>query len=347
MRTVHQLLASAVPGDAVTDQAFAWRTTLRSWGCRSEIVAEHVHPALIGQVHSLWHVRFPHDVAVVLHYSVWSNALERFLETGGPRVLCYHNVTPGHLLRGHNPALAHLCDEARASLPRLRGQCAAVIADSAFNAAELAEVGIEHAVTVPLLLNLPSPPPERERGGPVVLSVGRLAPNKRLEDTLNAFALYQRHHAPHASLVHVGPYQEFDAYHRQLERLAERLGVRNVQFTGRVSREERDAWYRRASAYVCASVHEGFCAPLVEALANGVPVVARGAGAVPETLGSAGLVLDDDEPAVYAEGIREVVSSSATRAVLARAAHRRLAELSPSVVARRLRTALAPVLSGA
>jgi hypothetical protein len=87
VRAVHQLLASAVPGDAVTDQAFAWRTTLRSWGYKSEIVAEHVHPALDGQVHSLWRVRFPEDATVVFHYAVWSNALERFLETGGARVL--------------------------------------------------------------------------------------------------------------------------------------------------------------------------------------------------------------------------------------------------------------------
>jgi glycosyltransferase involved in cell wall biosynthesis len=222
-----------------------------------------------------------------------------------------------------------------------------VVADSTFNADELAEAGIESAVTVPLLLNLPSPPlRERNRGAPVVLSVGRLAPNKRLEDALKAFALYQRRYAPRASLVHVGPYQEFDRYRRQLERLAERLGLKNVQFTGRVSREERDGWYRRASAYICASVHEGFCAPLVEAISNGVPVVARAAGAVPETLGSAGLVLDDDDPAVYAEGIMEVVSSSTTRAALARAAQSRLVELSPSVVSGRLRAALAPVLTG-
>jgi glycosyltransferase involved in cell wall biosynthesis len=348
VKAVHQLLASAVSGDAVTDQALAWRTTLRSWGYKSEVVAEHVHPALDGQVHSLWHVRFPEDAAVVLHYAVWSNALERFLETSGPRVLCYHNVTPGHLLREHNPALADLCDEARASLPRLSGQCAAVVADSTFNGEELAEVGIESAVTVPLLLNLPSPPrQEGDRGGPVVLSVGRLAPNKRLEDALKAFALYQRHYSPRALFVHVGPYQEFEGYRSQLERLAERLGLRNVQFTGRVSREERDGWYRRASAYVCTSVHEGFCAPLIEAISNGVPVVARAAGAVPETLGSAGLVLDDDDPAVYAEGIREVVSSPTTRTALGQAGRRRLVELSPSVVARRLRAALAPVLTGA
>jgi glycosyltransferase involved in cell wall biosynthesis len=181
----------------------------------------------------------------------------------------------------------------------------------------------------------------------VILSVGRLAPNKRVEDTLRAFALYTRRHSEDATLVHVGPYHEFDAYRRQLERLAERLGTRNVRFTGRVSRDERDGWYRHADAYICSSIHEGFCAPVVEALANGVPVVARAAGAVPETLGGAGIVLDDDDPALYSEALHELVTSRRTRSLLTRAAERRLDELAPASVARRLRSALEPALDDA
>jgi L-malate glycosyltransferase len=347
VRPVHQFLASAVPGDAVTDQAFAWRTVLRWWGNRSEIYAEHVHPALAGQVRSLGRNRLLEGDAVVLHYAVWTQALERFLEAPGPRVLCYHNVTPGDLLREHNPGLADLCDQARAALPQLRGQCAAVVADSEFNASDLLASGIEEAATVPLLLNLPTRTRRRDGGpAPVILSLGRLAPNKRVEDTLKAFALYQRYHSQGATLVHVGPYHEFEGYRRELEHLAQRLDVRGVRFTGRISRGERDAWYRRADAYICSSIHEGFCAPVVEAIANGVPVVARAAGAVPETLGAAGILLDDDEPALYAEALHELVSSQTTRAALARAADRRLAELAPASVAHRLRTALAPVLNG-
>ena len=63
-----------------------------------------------------------------------------------------------------------------------------------------------------------------------------------------------------------------------------------MPFTGRISSEARDGWYRRADAYICSSMHEGFCAPVVEALAHGVPVVARAAGAVPETLSGAGII---------------------------------------------------------
>jgi glycosyltransferase involved in cell wall biosynthesis len=348
MRTVHQLLASAVPGDAVTDQAFAWRTVLRYWGHKSDIIAEHVHPALAGQVLSLRRNCLREGDAVVLHYAVWTRALELFLEAPSARILYYHNVTPGALLRDHNPVLAEHCDRARAALPELRGRCSAVIAVSEFNASELRASGMEDVAVVPLLLNLPARPRDRiPQPQPVVVSVGRLAPNKRVEDTIRAFALYQRYRSPGAKLVVVGPYHEFEDYRRALERLGERLGIRGVRFTGRIPHDARDAWYLRASAYICSSIHEGFCAPVIEALANGVPVVARGAGALPETLGDAGILLDDDDPALYAEALHEVISSEATRAELARAAERRLEQLAPTRVADRLRTALAPVLNGA
>jgi L-malate glycosyltransferase len=336
-----------VPGDAVTDQAFAWRTVLRYWGHESEIIAEHVHPALTGQVRQLKATRFRKDDALVLHYAVWTRALERFLDAPSTRVLYYHNVTPGDLLREYNTVLADHCDRARAALPHFSGRCEAVIAVSDFNARELRANGMAEVSVVPLLLNIPAREGSHvRRSEPVVVSVGRLAPNKRIEDTLKAFALYQRYRSPRAMFVHVGPYHEFEGYRRALERLAERIGGQRVVFTGRISHEERDAWYQRASAYICSSVHEGFCAPVIEALANGVPVVARAAGAVPETLGDAGIVLEDDDPALYAEALHEVVSSQATRAKLAQAAERRLAELAPVQVADRLKTALAPVLNG-
>ena len=122
--------------------------------------------------------------------------------------------------------------------------------------------------------------------------------------------------------------------------------AQNVSFTGPISSQARDAWYARADAYISMSVHEGFCAPLIEALAHGVPVVARGAGAVPETLGGAGLVLDGADLPLVAEALHELASSQSTRNALYDAADRRLAELRPDVLAPRVRSALAPLLDG-
>ena len=60
-------------------------------------------------------------------------------------------------------------------------------------------------------------------------------------------------------------------------------------FTGPVPDAELAAYYRNAHAYVSLSEHEGFCVPLVEAMAMDVPVLAYAAAAVPETLGGAGV----------------------------------------------------------
>ena len=84
--------------------------------------------------------------------------------------------------------------------------------------------------------------------GPLVLSVGRLAPHKRPDLVIRAFALYQRAHAPDARLVFVGPAQH-PAYRARLERLVEEVGARGVQLAGPVDarRAGRGATRRQAS----------------------------------------------------------------------------------------------------
>ena len=347
MTPIHQLLPAAAPYDAITGQAFAWRDLLRTWGHESEIVAEYVHPDLIGTVRPLNRAgkRLVSRSAVLLRYALFSATAEVALRAKGRVALVYHNITPGELVRDFNPELADLCDRGRAALARFDGRIEALVADSSFNAAELRDAGLGDATVVPLLLELPRAVPRRDPSGePVVVTVGRVVPNKRLEDVIRGFALYQRRHAPEASLVVVGSDVGFERYRQALEVLAARIAARRVFFTGPISSDARDAWYRRADAYLGMSVHEGFCVPLLEALAHGAPVVAREAGAMPETLGGAGLVLDEPDFPVVAEALHEAVSSRATRGALYDAAERRLAELQPEVIAPRIRSALAPLL---
>jgi glycosyltransferase involved in cell wall biosynthesis len=308
-----------------------------------------VHPDLLEEVHPLHRdgKRLLGEGDVVLRYSVWSKTATAALSTTGKVALVYHNITPGHYLRDYNPTLADLCDRGREALPEFRGKVHAAVADSSFNAQDLEHAGVDGATVVPLLLELPADAPSRRanEAEPLVLSVGRIVPNKRLEDVIKAFALYQRHRAPAASLVLVGAATGFENYRHALDRLVERIDVERVFFTGPISAEARDAWYARADAYLSMSVHEGFCAPLIEAFAHGAPVVARGAGAVPETLGGAGLELDvEDDLPVAAEALHELVSSRETREALGAAARRRLVELRRDALAPRIRSALAPLL---
>jgi glycosyltransferase involved in cell wall biosynthesis len=340
-------VAAVAPADAVSDQALAWQAALRRRGVEGEIFAEHVHPELADRVRPLRDFA-PQGGAVLLRYSIWSAAAERAAEVPAERLgLLYHNITPAELLRRANPALAALCDRGRKALPGLARRVSVAIADSSFNAAELSAAGFPAPSVVPLLLPLDGgpPPPAREAPPHVVLTVGRVVPSKRVEDVIRALAVLRRHLLPDARLEVIGSWEGYAGYRDALGRLAATLGVAgSVRLAGRVSDQERDRAYTSAGVYLGMSEHEGFCAPLLEALEQGLPVVARGAGAVPETLGGAGIVLPGNDPALAAEALARVLGDLELRRDLAARAARRLAELAPAAVEERIAAALAPLL---
>jgi glycosyltransferase involved in cell wall biosynthesis len=85
----------------------------------------------------------------------------------------------------------------------------------------------------------------------------------------------------------------------------------NVTLTGWLGQEELEALYRRASVYVQASRHEGFGLSVAEAMLAGCVPVVSSAGALPEVVGDAGVVLDsaDPAPAAVAEAIRRGIAA--------------------------------------
>lgn len=343
---VQQVIATAAPYDAVTGQALVLDELLRGWGWASEVYAENIHPDLAGRVRPL--ARRPAQAdAVLLRYSIWSRAVEDVLARPPRRLgVVYHNVTPPELLEAVNPMVADLCRTARRRLPELAPRTDVALADSRFNADDMRAAGFGHVAVVPLVLPLP-PARDAAPREPLVLSIGRIVPNKRLELIVRAFALLQATGGASAELALVGSADGFERYGDALDRFASRLAVRNVRLLGRVDDATRDALVARAGVYVCASAHEGFCAPLVEAMASGLPVVAVRGSAVTETVGGGGLLLPDPDPADLAEAMRRVLDDPATAASLARLARARAADFAPEEVASRLREALAPLLGEA
>ena len=172
---------------------------------------------------------------------------------------------------------------------------------------------------------------------PVVLFVGRLAPHKRQDEAIRAFALYRRRHSPEAKLVLVG--EPLNArYDAALRELAQRAG--GVEIRSSLSEAELAAEYARASAFLCLSEHEGFCIPLLEAFAADVPVIARPAGGVPETAGVAALLAEDRHPSVIAELLDLAVTDVALRATLIERGRGRVEAYAPEKAQAALRAAV-------
>jgi glycosyltransferase involved in cell wall biosynthesis len=135
--------------------------------------------------------------------------------------------------------------------------------------------------------------------------------NKKIEDLIRFFHVYHTVFNPRSRLLIVGAQSGFERYLASLHQLVGTLGASHVHFIGHVSDEELVAFYDVADLFLCASEHEGFCVPLVEAFYKQVPVLAYAATAVPATMDGAGVLFDDKDPLHVARLMDAVVSDAA------------------------------------
>ncbi len=343
---IHQLLSGAGPHDAITNEALGFRAQFGRWGWGGRDFAVHLAPGLNGAVRPMKRFTPSPEDLLLLHHSAGTPKLRELLALPNRKLLLYHNVTPPWWLWEQAPVQAVQCAVGREQLPELVRSVDVAAADSAFNAQELEAAGASHAEVIPLLIDLSrlgTAPVEdaadRQPDAPTILFVGRLSPHKRQDELIRAFALYRRHRAPDAQLRLVGD-PISGAYLRHLHALADELTPGAVTIETGLSNAELGHRYRTADVFLCMSAHEGFCIPLVEALQFGVPVIARPAGAVPDTVGDAAVLVDDPDLAVVAELVHLVVNDAELRRELRRRGHERVKAFSPEAVAAKLRAAI-------
>jgi glycosyltransferase involved in cell wall biosynthesis len=283
---------------------------------------------------------------LIIRYSAWSPPLTPLLELPQRKLLVYHNITPAEYLWNHSPGLAVQCAVGRIQLPAFARAAQVAVADSEFNAAELREAGAERTRVVPILVDPAryepaGAPPAGE--GPLVLSVGRLVPNKRHDLVIAAFAAYQREHRPDARLLVVG--EAFTpAYGELMRRLVRESGAQGVTLTGPVPQEQVNAAYAAADVLLHLSEHEGFCIPLLEAFHFGVPVVARPAGAMRD-VGDGAVLWTDPDPAVTSELLHLAVEDSELCSQMASRGRERLGAFAYETTAAAVREAVQTALA--
>lgn len=348
---IHQVLVTASPGDAITNSALEVRDLLRRVG-PSELFARYIHPDLAGEVRRLDeydHDRSrwtPHDL-LLFHASIGEPHVFSFISERPERlVLLYHNISPAPPFLPYDPAFAGLLEAGRRELAALRDRAVLALADSSFNAEELRALGYPDVRVTKLIVDVSrlrsiEPDPETvawldQIEGPVLLFVGQLLPHKRPDLLLKAFHVLVTYLCPDAHLLLVGM-NRLPGYAEALESFRRELNLGAASFRGPLALPAWAAHFRRADAFVTASEHEGFLVPLVESFAFGVPTVARAHGAIPETMGGAGLLLPPDDDAVLlAEAMAEVVTNGALRERLVARGTERLAAFDPDLARRDL-----------
>lgn len=289
-------------GDAIGNEALEIRNFLRQQGHGSEIFALLYHPRFADQViNYLEYDRYsdPGNV-VIFHFSIGSPVTKKFLRVPDKKVIIYHNITPYEFFLDYHRVLAKDCYKGRIELANLVGKVDLALGDSAYNESELKEVGFPNTGVLPLVMNFARfrqdmVPVLRELfddGKTNILFVGRIIPNKKVEDVVKTFHLYQKLFNSNSRLFIVGEYRGFERYHSALQQLVGQLKVKNVHFTGHIPDEELISYYKLSHLYLHMSEHEGFCAPIPESYYLNIPVVAYNAGAVKETMNGGGILIN-------------------------------------------------------
>jgi glycosyltransferase involved in cell wall biosynthesis len=349
---VNQWVPAAHRGDAIGDSARRVRQMLRDAGHDSDIFALTIDDVLSGDVRPFSDPASRTGDVTIFHFALPSAMTAAFASLQGARILQYHNITPAAFFAPYDPQLFRLAALGRQELASLAKRVDLALGDSEFNRQELEDLGFARTGVFPIavdtgrITNAPRKPAlEKILGDGLIniLFVGRIVPNKRIEDHIRLAEHYKRYIDSYYRFVFVGRYDGLPRYYNAVRAmiLQYRMLPDRFLFPGAVTDDELAAYYRWADVYVSLSEHEGFCVPLVEAMAADVPVLAYAAGAVPETLGGAGITFAPKDLEFAAEMVGALVYDRSVRTEIIRGQRRRLADFALPRVETRLRDVLA------
>ncbi|MCU1385834.1 MAG: kanF 1 [Acidobacteria bacterium] len=344
---INQWVPAAHQGDAIGDSARRVRDLLRTMGHESELYALTIDDGLRGDVRPFSDAAATRGEATIFHYALPSPMTEAFAALESGRVLQYHNVTPAAYFAPYDPSLFRLASLGRDELATLSGRVDLALGDSEYNRRELEALGFERTGVFPIAVDTSriTQPAERpaldtmlDDGLVNFLFVGRIAPNKKIEDIIRLAEFYKRYVDAYYRFIFVGRFDVVPRYYSMIRALMAEFRLLNDRFlfTGPVSDEELAVYYRHAAVYISMSEHEGFCVPLLEAMAADVPVLAYSAAAVPDTLGGAGVQFAPKDLEYAAELLGQLAFDDDFRARVIAGQRRRLADFGDARITREL-----------
>jgi glycosyltransferase involved in cell wall biosynthesis len=344
---INQWVPAAHAGDAIGDSARRVRDLLRGLGHDSDLFALTIDDELTHDVRAFADPAARRGDITIFHYALPSPMTAAFASLDSGRVLQYHNVTPAEYFAPFDPALFRLATLGRQELGTLPGRVDLALGDSEFNRQELESLGFARTGVFPIAVNTErithaAPRPSLEEilddGLVNFLFVGRIAPNKKIEDVIKLAEVYKRYIDAYYRFIFVGRSDVVPRYYSMIRALMAEYRLLNDRFvfTGPVPDAELAVYYRQAAVYISLSEHEGFCVPLIEAMAADVPVLAYAAAAVPDTLGGAGVQFAPKDLEYAAELLGALAFDDELRGRVLAGQRRRLADFGDARITREL-----------
>lgn len=314
---VIQIVSSLNFGDAVGNDVMAIKRALEEEGYITAIFATSIHhkiPFDMALHMSALPVLTEKDV-VIYHLASEDPLVEMIKKLPCKKIFRYHNITPPEFFKRFDKKAYARTLTGLKQVRELKDYIDYGMTVSEFNRMDLINLGYQCPIdVVPILIPFEDYKQEPDQevvkkyqdGWTNIIFVGRVAPNKKIEDVILSYAEYKKRYNDKSRLLLVGNYNE-GGYYETLTKLIRKNKIKDVEFTGHISFAAVLAYYKTANLFVCMSEHEGFCVPLVEAMYFGVPIIAFRSAAVPQTLGDAGWVVDRKEPDYVAEVMHQMI----------------------------------------
>ena len=353
---IHQLVPALHDGDAIGDSAREMRDYIRSKGIASDIYAYTIDEAISSEAidfNSSQPQVTSADV-LILHFALPSGMTEFLKRSAARKAIVYHNITPSFYWLQYDKSLVHLAHAGRQELESLAPFIDRGAADSEYNRQEIEQLSFRNTCVVPIYVKQ-----ERYHSAPSqyvtqqmkdgtfnMLFVGRVAPNKKLEDVIKLYFFYKKLYNPLSRVIFVGKTNVTPAYFSGLKHLGIRLSFmpEDVIFTGHVDWSELVAYYKSSQVFVSMSEHEGFCVPLVEAMICETPILAYSSTAIPYTLGEAGVQFQEKDFEKLAGICYRIQTDSAFRESILQTQRKQLQKYSKAEIEKSVDQFLAPLI---
>jgi glycosyltransferase involved in cell wall biosynthesis len=296
-QSIHQFTPSVAWGDGVTQGVFYCQKLLKELGFHSIIYARHIDPKLQDKVLSIDTYTPSKDQWLLYHYSILDEDADKIMQFTDHKIMIYHNITPAHFFL-EGTFLRHVCHEAREQLKRLHPFFEASLADSAYNAGELALNGYSSIEVLPLLsdahVSFVFPHQDilqKYQSFYTILYVGRIALNKSQHHLIETLYALKQLTTDKIHLVLVGGTSDQEYLNFLYDRIVLLDLQDEVSILGKVDDASLESYYHVADMYVSLSEHEGFGIPLIEAMRHNIPVLAYASTAVKEHISTEGMLM--------------------------------------------------------
>src|SRR4051794_34516644 len=199
---INQWVPAAHSGDAIGDSARRVRELLRGMGHESDLFALTIDDDLRHDVRRFEDPAARRGDLTIFHYALPSPMTAAFASLDCGRVLQYHNVTPAAYFAPYDPALFRLATLGRRELAALAGRADIALGDSEYNRRELEALGFARTGVFPIAVDTTRITQRADRpaldhllddGLVNFLFVGRIAPNKKIEDHIRLAEVYKRY----------------------------------------------------------------------------------------------------------------------------------------------------------